>query len=277
MWLILWAPLFTLMCFPSPSRTTWPGTQPTSLDRQSYWTWTQFAKSASIPTSHKQTYVCAHTHPQHPHNTYKTHHTHTHSHPWHALGCNILPYSVSPFAWFWPWNPVWPYCLEGPIRRNSSDPRNWFFMQLWPGPATTGHVESWDSSRVWTVETLIQSGSSSLNRDSLRPKLGSPHACHWIQNCYHWRVTAERFSYFWWCNLLLTTYSLTVQTTALDTCITLEGKCVGSSDSHKLRHAWAPTQIFHPVKLSTLLGAVLLASRHLHWKLVWPFTSLSIS
>lgn len=36
-------------------------------------------------------------------------------------------------------------------------------------------------------------------------------------------------------------HTLTVQTTALDTCITLEGKCVGSSDSHKLRHAWAPT------------------------------------
>lgn len=52
-WRILWAPLFTLMCFPSPSRTTGPDTQPTSLDPQSYWTWTQFAKSASIPTSHK--------------------------------------------------------------------------------------------------------------------------------------------------------------------------------------------------------------------------------
>lgn len=132
------APLFTLMCFPSPSRTTWPGTLsgplgPTELGLS-------LPNLLLYPPHTNRLTVCAHTHPQHTHNTYKTHHTHTHHHPWHAPGCNILPYPLSPSAWFWPWNPVWPYCLEGPISRNSSDPRNWFFKQLWLGPATTRHV-----------------------------------------------------------------------------------------------------------------------------------------
>lgn len=234
-WLVLWA----------PSRTTGPDTQP------SLWTPSPTELGLSLPNlllypPHTNKLMCVHTrihntHPQHTHNTYKTHHTHTHSHPLHALGCNILPYSVSPFAWFWPWNPVWPYCLEGPISRNSSNPRNWVLMQLWPGPATAGHVESWDSSHVWMVETLIQSGSSSLDRDRLQPKLYSPHACHWIQNRYHWGESLQSVPVIFDGAIYYLPHTLTVQTTAFDTCITLEGKCVGSSDSYKLRHAWAPT------------------------------------
>lgn len=77
MWLILWAPLFTLMCFPSPSRTTWPGTlsgPPVLLNLDSV---CQICFYTHLTQTDLR--VCAHTHPQHTHihNIHTTHTRHT--------------------------------------------------------------------------------------------------------------------------------------------------------------------------------------------------------
>lgn len=197
----------------SPSRTTWPGTlsgPPVLLNLDSvcqicfytHLTQTDLRVCAHITTSHT---------------THTRHTTHIHI---IILGMpqdvTYSPYSVSPSAWFWPWNPVWPYCLERSNKQKFFRPKELILQAAVTWSCYNEACGKLGFKPCLSSGDTNQSGSSSLNRDCLWPKLSSPHACHWIQNHYHWRVTAERFSYSDGCNLLLLPPWL-CKATALDT------------------------------------------------------------
>ena len=119
-----------------------------------------------------------------------TPHTHTHSHPLPAEDVTWSHILFLPFAWFWPWNLVWPACLEGPISRNSSNTGNWFLMQLWPGPATTG------ACGKLGFKSCLNGGD--INPEWVEPSEKTlPLAQNRLTSClsldpksYHWGVTA---------------------------------------------------------------------------------------
>ena len=89
------------MCFQAPLEP------PGQTHSPPLWTTCPTELGLSLPklplhSPHTDRLTCVHTHihsthPQHPHNTCKTHHTHTQS-SFACRGCNMIPYPVSPLC-----------------------------------------------------------------------------------------------------------------------------------------------------------------------------------